>query len=81
MFMQVPIASADAALEQLRMGCMARITGSTEMNDTSSRSHAVYTLTLIQKSKRTQPDDATFVDTVTTMSKFTFVDLAGSERY
>ncbi|RQM26138.1 hypothetical protein B5M09_005832 [Aphanomyces astaci] len=76
----VPITSAHAALEQLRIGCMARITGSTEMNDSSSRSHAVYTLTLVQKTQRTQPDDATFVDTVTTISKFTFVDLAGSER-
>ncbi|RHY17283.1 hypothetical protein DYB25_001258 [Aphanomyces astaci] len=78
---EVPITSAHAALEQLRIGCMARITGSTEMNDSSSRSHAVYTLTLVQKTQRTQPDDATFVDTVTTISKFTFVDLAGSERY
>ncbi|ETW10549.1 hypothetical protein H310_00816 [Aphanomyces invadans] len=77
---EVQVTSAGAALEQLRIGCMARITGSTEMNDTSSRSHAVYTLTLIQKSKRIQPDDATFIDTVTTLSKFTFVDLAGSER-
>ncbi|RHY82114.1 hypothetical protein DYB35_006079, partial [Aphanomyces astaci] len=77
---EVPITSAHAALEQLRIGCMARITGSTEMNDSSSRSHAVYTLTLVQKTQRTQPDDATFVDTVTTISKFTFVDLAGSER-
>ncbi|CAK4345578.1 unnamed protein product [Aphanomyces euteiches] len=77
---EVAVATAEAALEQLRVGCLTRITGSTEMNDASSRSHAVYTLTLIQKTKRTQPEDATFIDTMTTISKFTFVDLAGSER-
>ncbi|KAF0687286.1 Aste57867_20952 [Aphanomyces stellatus] len=77
---EVPVTNAEVALEQLRLGCLTRITGSTEMNDASSRSHAVYTLTLIQKTKRTQPEDASFVDTMTTISKFTFVDLAGSER-
>ncbi|OQR93907.1 kinesin-like protein [Achlya hypogyna] len=72
---EVAVTTPEDALEQLRVGCLTRITGSTEMNDVSSRSHAVFTLTLVQKTK-----DKAFVDAMTTISKLTFVDLAGSER-
>ncbi|KDO24258.1 hypothetical protein SPRG_20873 [Saprolegnia parasitica CBS 223.65] len=75
---EVPVTTPEDALEQLRIGCLTRITGSTEMNDVSSRSHAVFTLTLVQKTKRSE--DKSFLDTMTTISKVTFVDLAGSER-
>ncbi|OQS03222.1 kinesin, partial [Thraustotheca clavata] len=80
-FYMVTVRNPEEALEQLRVGCLTRITGSTEMNDVSSRSHAVFTLTLVQKMKREASDNKKgFVDTMTTISKLTFVDLAGSER-
>jgi kinesin family protein 1 len=56
-------------------GNKARTVAATNMNETSSRSHAVFTLTLTQKQH----------DTTTSMSgervaKISLVDLAGSER-
>jgi hypothetical protein len=71
---EVEVKGSDAALEALSMGSMNRITASTNMNAGSSRSHAVYTLTLEQTLKSSE-DDVHFMT-----SKLTFVDLAGSER-
>lgn len=52
---------------------MLRTTASTNMNDTSSRSHAIFTITFVQ---------AVFMDEMPseTVSKIHLVDLAGSER-
>lgn len=52
---------------------MLRTTASTNMNDTSSRSHAIITITFVQ---------AVFMDEMPseTVSKIHLVDLAGSER-
>lgn len=54
-------------------GNMERTTASTNMNDTSSRSHAIFTITFVQ---------AGFCDGLPseTVSKIHLVDLAGSER-
>lgn len=54
-------------------GNTLRTTASTNMNDTSSRSHAIFTITFVQ---------AVFMDKMPseTVSKIHLVDLAGSER-
>ncbi|KAJ5729597.1 uncharacterized protein N7483_004105 [Penicillium malachiteum] len=56
-------------------GNKARTVAATNMNETSSRSHAVFTLTLSQK----RHDAETSMDTEK-VSKISLVDLAGSER-
>ncbi|KAG0154633.1 hypothetical protein PDIDSM_201 [Penicillium digitatum] len=56
-------------------GNKARTVAATNMNETSSRSHAVFTLTLTQK----RHDQETSMDTEK-VSKISLVDLAGSER-
>ena len=56
-------------------GNKARTVAATNMNETSSRSHAVFTLTLTQR----RHDDMTNVDTEK-VAKISLVDLAGSER-
>nr|OQO13835.1 hypothetical protein B0A51_17532 [Rachicladosporium sp. CCFEE 5018] len=59
----------------MKVGDMNRTTASTKMNDTSSRSHAVFTLTL----KQIQHDIATD-STIERLARMRLVDLAGSER-
>jgi len=59
------VQSASEALAVLHEGTLNRTTAATLMNLTSSRSHAVFTVTLQQTNST---------------SRFTFVDLAGSER-
>ena len=58
-----------AILAILHQGALGRTTKSTAMNHQSSRSHAIFTLTLRQTRNSTQ-----------LVSKLHFVDLAGSER-
>ena len=58
-----------AILNLLHQGALGRTTKSTAMNLQSSRSHAIFTLTLRQTRESTQ-----------LVSKLNFVDLAGSER-
>jgi len=64
------ILRAEDAMECLLKGIKNRTTASTMMNENSSRSHAIFTLTLRQKT----------ANGVILTSKFNFVDLAGSER-
>jgi len=65
------VSSVDEAIDILHEGTMNRTTAATLMNLTSSRSHAIFTVTLHRIMK----------DTDSTMSsRLTFVDLAGSER-
>ena len=68
------VSTAEEALNVLHIGTLNRTTAATLMNLTSSRSHAVFTIQLIQSTRGGGDLD------VKTMSKFTFVDLAGSER-
>ena len=56
-------------------GNKARTVAATNMNETSSRSHAVFTLTLTQK----KHDEDTKMD-AERVAKISLVDLAGSER-
>jgi len=60
--------------EWMKRGNSHRTTARTNMNDTSSRSHAIFTITFVQAefSKYDHP--------IETVSKIHLVDLAGSER-
>ncbi|KDB21714.1 hypothetical protein H109_06363 [Trichophyton interdigitale MR816] len=93
---QVAINSVDDLINALNFGSAIRQTDSTAINAKSSRSHAVFSINLVQRKdgsaglplsaqeKRfSMPDSAsssTSSDHVTIDSKLHFVDLAGSER-
>ncbi|KAJ2777687.1 hypothetical protein H4R18_005024 [Coemansia javaensis] len=66
-------------LELLHQGALARTTASTEMNCTSSRSHAIFTIHLRQQGRGAGAQPAGDGGLAIT-SKMHFVDLAGSER-
>ncbi|KAL5114141.1 hypothetical protein ACEQ8H_007985 [Pleosporales sp. CAS-2024a] len=59
----------------LRVGDLSRTVASTKMNDTSSRSHAVFTIRLRQITHSLLSDE-----TIERTSRMRLVDLAGSER-
>jgi hypothetical protein len=67
----VPVATEGQLLALLDAGSALRATGSTEMNVTSSRSHAIFTI-YVRSHDRAKG--------VVNNSKFHLVDLAGSER-
>ncbi|XP_053613398.1 chromosome-associated kinesin KIF4 isoform X1 [Plodia interpunctella] len=69
---ELPVTSTRETMMILERGSMGRVTGSTAMNQASSRSHAVFTI-IIAKESRTDKN-------IATTSKFHLVDLAGSER-
>ncbi|CAO3645499.1 unnamed protein product [Cunninghamella blakesleeana] len=78
---EVRVYNAIELLDYLQKGSLSRATGSTDMNVSSSRSHAIFTITLKQQqiendlpTKNGDPSSKRLV------SKFHFVDLAGSER-
>lgn len=72
----------------LNRGIAQRMTSATNMNEASSRSHAIFTVTIEQKIvKVTQsadgeagPDAEPITSEENISAKFHFVDLAGSER-
>lgn len=87
---QVDINCIEDMMSALSFGSMIRQTDSTSINAKSSRSHAVFSLNLIQHKIRS-PDNSSATDKtfselpdekgmITIDSKFHFVDLAGSER-
>ncbi|KAI8507850.1 Kinesin-like protein kif27, partial [Branchiostoma belcheri] len=82
--------SVDEVMAILASGSASRQTGTTLMNEHSSRSHSIFTLVIEQRwrdvdaSASLAPDeddlDSTAKETRFVSSKFHFVDLAGSER-
>uniref|UniRef100_A0A671TRN8 Kinesin-like protein n=1 Tax=Sparus aurata TaxID=8175 RepID=A0A671TRN8_SPAAU len=64
--------SAQEMVGCLELGNSARTVGSTAMNAASSRSHAIFTITLEQRRGKDKADSV--------VSKLHLVDLAGSER-
>ncbi|KAL4224634.1 Kinesin-like protein kif27 [Mactra antiquata] len=83
--------SLDEVMSLLETGSAARHTGATNMNEHSSRSHSIFTITIGQTwtendvlaSKRKFDEDTEMMDddmTHNMFGKFHFVDLAGSER-
>ncbi|KAG7356967.1 kinesin motor domain containing protein [Nitzschia inconspicua] len=88
------VESAEEALLYLTRGMYRRVTGSTAMNESSSRSHAILSV-IVEQSSILKADLSTTGDESdhpsegvkssqqhiqTKKSKFNFVDLAGSER-
>ena len=67
---EVYVYSPEEIIALIKEGSMYRITASTSLNNTSSRSHAVLTLTVMQK----------YTDGSETLSKLHLIDLAGSEN-
>ncbi|XP_057404761.1 kinesin-like protein KIF27 isoform X5 [Balaenoptera acutorostrata] len=75
------VESADEVMSLLEMGNAARHTGTTQMNEHSSRSHAIFTISLRQVAKNKETaEDGSWYSHQHIVSKFHFVDLAGSER-
>ncbi|XP_030049552.1 kinesin-like protein KIF27 [Microcaecilia unicolor] len=80
------VESADDLMSLLETGNAARHTGTTQMNEHSSRSHAIFTISICQqRPKESQKNSENVVDGLlgsiqVISSKFHFVDLAGSER-
>lgn len=66
------VTSVYKTMNCLQQGSSGRVTGSTAMNNQSSRSHAIFTVTIQQQ----KHDDSNSAMT----AKFHLVDLAGSER-
>lgn len=64
----------------VEQGCAARTTGKTMMNEASSRSHAIFTVTMDQQREIALSDGSDECASEFMTSKFHFVDLAGSER-
>lgn len=90
---QVEIKSMDDLLRALNFGSSIRQTDATVINAKSSRSHAVFSISLVQRRNRVHPGSThekrhsvpleamtTSDNWVTIDSKLHFVDLAGSER-
>jgi chromosome segregation ATPase len=91
---QIPINSVDDMLNALTFGSAIRQTDATAVNAKSSRSHAVFSLNLVQKKSSPAPTSnkekrrsvpiemmsGSSESWVTVDSKLHFVDLAGSER-
>lgn len=70
-----PVKSYEDIARLMHRGDHNRTTASTKMNDTSSRSHAVFTLTLKQIQHDLSSDS-----TIERLARMRLVDLAGSER-
>ncbi|KAM0335796.1 hypothetical protein ACHAQA_000846 [Verticillium albo-atrum] len=72
---EVPVRNINEILRYMKNGDDSRTTASTKMNDTSSRSHAVFTIMLKQIHHDMETDETT-----ERSSRIRLVDLAGSER-
>ncbi|PNF43510.1 hypothetical protein B7P43_G09319 [Cryptotermes secundus] len=69
---EIPVSCVDDTTRCLIQGSACRATGATAMNEQSSRSHAIFTVTIQQQN----PD----IENSSMIAKFHLVDLAGSER-
>ncbi|CAM9275507.1 unnamed protein product [Ectocarpus sp. 8 AP-2014] len=67
----IPVTTLEEVLEIISLGLKVRATHETKMNQVSSRSHTVFTVTVVQKDPYTDE---------TTTGMLNLVDLAGSER-
>lgn len=66
---QIQVESVEQVQELLQKATERRLTGATNLNANSSRSHAIYTITISEEKDGTKQS-----------AKLTLVDLAGSER-
>lgn len=67
----IPVQSVNEVMAVIKMGLKVRATHETKMNSTSSRSHTVFTITVIQHDKASG---------ASIVGMLNLVDLAGSER-
>ena len=67
----IPVSSPEELLSRFETGESARHTGATKMNDTSSRSHLIFSIFVDVTNRETNQR---------TVGKLSLVDLAGSER-
>ena len=78
------VTSKQECVALLNKGIALRVTSSTLMNEGSSRSHAIFTITIDQKIVKNidqaPTEDAPQTSEENISAKFNFVDLAGSER-
>ncbi|KAG2416361.1 hypothetical protein HFD88_007576 [Aspergillus terreus] len=72
---EVTVRNYSEIMKYMRKGDVSRTVASTKMNDTSSRSHAVFTITLKQIHHDLSTDETT-----ERTARIRLVDLAGSER-
>ncbi|KKK15604.1 kinesin family protein [Aspergillus rambellii] len=72
---EVTVRNYPELMKYMRKGDVSRTVASTKMNDTSSRSHAVFTITLKQIHHDLSTDETT-----ERTARIRLVDLAGSER-
>lgn len=79
---EYPINSFESFLQNLEKGNQVRSTASTSMNEQSSRSHAILTLSLIQTKFRQMDESLDSIGEAEEelISNFKLVDLAGLER-
>lgn len=70
-----PVKNISEIMRYMKMGDASRTTASTKMNDTSSRSHSVFTIMLKQIHHEMDTDETT-----ERTARIRLVDLAGSER-
>lgn len=73
---EVEVRSADEALQWMAAGNAMRHSGRTDLNASSSRSHAVFTIRLVRVDSLTAGDE----HSVACVSQLSLVDMAGSER-
>lgn len=79
---EVGVSSLKEMAACLEQGSLSRATGSTNMNNQSSRSHAIFTITLEQM-RKLNPGDSNQNESISEeylCAKLHLVDLAGSER-
>lgn len=81
---EVKVTDSDECMRLLERGTLCRTTGSTLMNAHSSRSHAIFTVSMVQhvpiSDASSDGKSMEEGDYETRSSYFNFVDLAGSER-
>jgi len=70
----IPVRNISEVMEVVNQGLALRATYETKMNPTSSRSHTVFTINLVQKDLKKGREAETMT------SHFNLIDLAGSER-
>lgn len=81
---RIPVRSCSEALDIIDRGLSMRATEATSMNDTSSRSHTVFTIEVAEQQQQQHVshdnDDDIDDDVIPVVGKLHLVDLAGSER-
>ena len=73
------VSNVDEIYQRLKRGSLVRQTGSTNMNAESSRSHAIFTISIHRENLESNNNNDC-QNCAPTCSKFHLVDLAGSER-